>query len=335
MRSAISAATWASRNSCCGHLVGEARAPRGATGARSNSWRSSLMRHSVPLPPWPLPALSWPSMAMSEAGSSAESPRDARGARPAPRLRALRGMLALAGRSAAAAGLHRLPDARSAATGSSVATAGPDRLHRPSASASGSACRCPTTPASPSLSAAAIADPPVYDRARAAARYSSTMRDLIQSFKYGDRHEGLPLFGRWLAAAGAELLADADLIVPVPLYRSRLWSRRFNQSALLARAVGQAERFSGRLLPAREGQAHGEPGRAHGGAAATERRRRLSGDRRAKGAQGQAHRRRRRRDHHRRHGGSLRADAEAGGGGAGRCAGARARRGTLRLPAIV
>jgi ComF family protein len=91
----------------------------------------------------------------------------------------------------------------------------------------------------PSLSAGAIADPPVYDRARAAARYSSTMRDLIQSFKYGDRHEGVPLFGRWMAAAGAELLAGADVIVPVPLYRSRLWSRRFNQSALLARAVGR------------------------------------------------------------------------------------------------
>ena len=91
---------------------------------------------------------------------------------------------------------------------------------------------------SPSLSAAAIADPPVYDRARAAARYSSTMRELIQSFKYGDRHEGVPLFGRWMATAGAELLADADVILPVPLYRSRLWSRRFNQSAMLAQAVG-------------------------------------------------------------------------------------------------
>jgi ComF family protein len=92
---------------------------------------------------------------------------------------------------------------------------------------------------SPSLSAAAIADPPVYDRARAAARYSSTMRELIQSFKYGDRHEGVPLFGRWMASAGAELLADADMILPVPLYRSRLWSRRFNQSAMLAQAVGR------------------------------------------------------------------------------------------------
>ncbi|MGE5260240.1 MAG: ComF family protein [Actinomycetota bacterium] len=89
------------------------------------------------------------------------------------------------------------------------------------------------------LSAAAIAKPPVYDRARAVARYSSTMRELIQSFTYRDRHEGLPLFGRWLSKAGAELLADADLIVPVPLYSWRLWSRRFNQSAMLAHEVGR------------------------------------------------------------------------------------------------
>ena len=65
------------------------------------------------------------------------------------------------------------------------------------------------------------------------------MRELIQSFKYRDRHEGLPLFGLWLKKAGAELLADADLIVPVLLYRSRLWWRRFNQSAMLAQSVGR------------------------------------------------------------------------------------------------
>jgi len=89
------------------------------------------------------------------------------------------------------------------------------------------------------LSAAAIATPPVYDRARAAARYSQTMRELIQSFKYRDRQEGLALFARWLRQAGAELLEDADLIVPVPLYPARLWWRRFNQSAMLAQALGR------------------------------------------------------------------------------------------------
>ena len=47
------------------------------------------------------------------------------------------------------------------------------------------------------------------------------------------------MFGLWLKKAGAELLADADLVVPVPLYRSRLWWRRFNQSAMLAQSVGR------------------------------------------------------------------------------------------------
>jgi predicted amidophosphoribosyltransferase len=65
------------------------------------------------------------------------------------------------------------------------------------------------------------------------------MRALVQSFTYGDRHEGLKLFRRWLAKAGAELLDDADLIVPVPLYPTRLWWRRFNQSAMLAREVAR------------------------------------------------------------------------------------------------
>jgi len=92
------------------------------------------------------------------------------------------------------------------------------------------------------LSAGALADPPAYDRARATACYSTTMRELVQSFKYRDRQEGLPLFGRWLVQAGEGLLADADLLVPVPLHRSKLWSRRFNQSALLA---GEVSRLSG------------------------------------------------------------------------------------------
>lgn len=91
----------------------------------------------------------------------------------------------------------------------------------------------------PIVSAAALADPPKYDRARAVARYGDVMRDLIQGLKYRDRHEGTKLFGRWLVHAGRALLADADMLVPVPLYRLRLWSRRFNQAALLASRVSE------------------------------------------------------------------------------------------------
>ena len=40
-----------------------------------------------------------------------------------------------------------------------------------------------------------------------------------------------------MAQAGEELLADADLILPVPLHRWRLLRRGFNQSAVLAQRI--------------------------------------------------------------------------------------------------
>src|SRR5665811_467582 len=42
-----------------------------------------------------------------------------------------------------------------------------------------------------------------------------------------------------MARAGRELLAEADALVPVPLHWRRLWTRRFNQSALLAKAIAE------------------------------------------------------------------------------------------------
>ena len=87
------------------------------------------------------------------------------------------------------------------------------------------------------LSPAAIVDPPAYERARAAARYGDVARDLVHLLKYGDRLDLAPPLGRWMVRAGAELLADADALVPVPLHWTRLWQRRFNQSAALAHAI--------------------------------------------------------------------------------------------------
>jgi len=87
------------------------------------------------------------------------------------------------------------------------------------------------------VSPAAIADPPAYDRARAAARFGDVARDLVHLLKYGDRLDLAAPLGSWMARAGRELLADADELVPVPLHWSRLWQRRFNQSAMLARAI--------------------------------------------------------------------------------------------------
>lgn len=89
----------------------------------------------------------------------------------------------------------------------------------------------------PLLSPAAIADPPVFGRARAAAHYDGIARGLIQKLKYGDRLDLARALGTLMARAGAELLAEADIIVPVPLHRWRLWRRRFNQAVALGQAI--------------------------------------------------------------------------------------------------
>lgn len=90
------------------------------------------------------------------------------------------------------------------------------------------------------ISPEAAANPPVFQRARAVARYDSDKaRSLAHRLKYHDRLELAPAMGRWMARAGADILADADLLVPIPLHRMRLAARRFNQSAELARVVSR------------------------------------------------------------------------------------------------
>jgi ComF family protein len=86
---------------------------------------------------------------------------------------------------------------------------------------------------------ACLKEPPAYGRARAAFLYADGGRDLVLRFKRGDRTDLAPGLARLMAVAGRDLLADCDLILPVPLHRGRLWRRRYNQSALLALALGR------------------------------------------------------------------------------------------------
>ena len=89
------------------------------------------------------------------------------------------------------------------------------------------------------LSAQAIASPPAFDRARAVAHYDQTARQLVQGLKFSDRTDLVPWMAKWMVRAGMELLQENPKIVPVPLHYRRLLSRRFNQSAELARALAK------------------------------------------------------------------------------------------------
>jgi ComF family protein len=81
--------------------------------------------------------------------------------------------------------------------------------------------------------------PPVFRRARAALRYDAQGRRLILPFKHADHTELAAVLAPHMVRAGAALLKEADMLLPVPLHRGRLFHRRYNQAALLAKAVGR------------------------------------------------------------------------------------------------
>lgn len=87
--------------------------------------------------------------------------------------------------------------------------------------------------------AACTSRPRAFDRARCACLYDEASRELLLKLKHGDRTDLAGLFARWLHRAAAELLEDCDVVAPVPMHRSRLFARRYNQAAEIARPLAR------------------------------------------------------------------------------------------------
>lgn len=88
---------------------------------------------------------------------------------------------------------------------------------------------------------ACLAEPPSFDRLRAAVAYGPVARKVALKLKYSGR----PAVAETLAHFMQRHLAGEDaaaILVPVPLHRWRIWKRGYNQSALIAQAL---ERRSG------------------------------------------------------------------------------------------
>lgn len=81
-----------------------------------------------------------------------------------------------------------------------------------------------------------------WSKGRTAILYRDNGRRLVLAIKHGDRHDIVRPAARWLALAGKPLLESLEggvIIAPIPLHRARLFKRRFNQSALLARGLAR------------------------------------------------------------------------------------------------
>jgi ComF family protein len=83
---------------------------------------------------------------------------------------------------------------------------------------------------------------PPWREARAALLYDDAARALILPLKHADRQENAAILATQMARIGQPLLGRADLLIPVPLHRRRLWLRGFNQAALLAQTLSRRTR---------------------------------------------------------------------------------------------
>ena len=101
------------------------------------------------------------------------------------------------------------------------------------------ACQRPFGEGAPgdgAMCAPCLAHPPRHAGVFSATLYTPVSRKLVLAFKHGRRIAMAPMLARLIAARLPDDPAER-LIVPVPLHRWRLWTRGYNQAALLAREL--------------------------------------------------------------------------------------------------
>jgi len=90
-----------------------------------------------------------------------------------------------------------------------------------------------------SVCAGCTKNPPRFAKARSVFLYDDASRKMITSFKYNDRIENRAAYARWMARVGADMIREADFIIPVPLHFFKLLIRKYNQAALLSHELAK------------------------------------------------------------------------------------------------
>jgi ComF family protein len=85
-----------------------------------------------------------------------------------------------------------------------------------------------------------LAEPPRFDRLRAAVAYGDVARTVALKLKYSGRPGVAETLARFMRRHLADVGGGLDaLLVPVPLHRWRIWKRGYNQAALIAAALSR------------------------------------------------------------------------------------------------
>jgi ComF family protein len=103
-------------------------------------------------------------------------------------------------------------------------------------------CGLPLQATDAELCALCLAKPPRLDRIRAAVAYDDISRSIAMRLKYGRKVALARTMSRFMHPL-LDGTPSESVLVPVPLHRSRLWNRGFNQSAIVARDLSRRTGF--------------------------------------------------------------------------------------------
>jgi ComF family protein len=84
-----------------------------------------------------------------------------------------------------------------------------------------------------------IFDPPQFKILRSAFAYNQHSKNMILRFKFFDNLNYVKIFAKWMYNANQDMFKDVEMIIPIPLHRLRLFKRKYNQAALLAKELSR------------------------------------------------------------------------------------------------
>ncbi|MBV0899339.1 MAG: ComF family protein [Wolbachia endosymbiont of Fragariocoptes setiger] len=84
-----------------------------------------------------------------------------------------------------------------------------------------------------------ITNPPPFIALRSVFSYDQYSKDMIINFKFFDNLNYIKVFAKWMYQVNRDVFYNSDVIIPIPLHRFRLFKRKYNQAALLAKEISK------------------------------------------------------------------------------------------------
>lgn len=84
-----------------------------------------------------------------------------------------------------------------------------------------------------------IINPPPFKVLRSVFAYDQHSRNMIINFKFFDNLNYVKIYANWIHQANQNTFQNAEVIIPIPLHKMRLFKRKYNQAALLAKELSK------------------------------------------------------------------------------------------------